>query len=47
MLVATEGGGTYTFDEYRKDLSAAGFTQITLVRQDEYMNSLISAVKAF
>lgn len=46
MLVATEGGGTYTFDEYRKDLLAAGFTQITLVRQDEYMNALISAVKA-
>jgi hypothetical protein len=47
MLVATEGGDTFTFDEYRMDLSQAGFKDITLVRQDEYMNSLISAVKAF
>ena len=45
MLVATEGGGTYTFDEFRMDLLNAGFTNITLVQQDEFMNSLISAVK--
>jgi len=46
MLVATEGGNAYTLDEYRTDLQAAGFVQVTLVKQDEYMNSLISAVKA-
>ena len=45
MLVATEGGRTYTFDEFRMDLSNAGFTNITLVQQDEFMNSLISVVK--
>lgn len=45
MLVATEGGGTYTFDEFRMDLLSAGFTNITLEQQDEFMNSLISAVK--
>lgn len=45
MLVATEGGGTYTFDEFRMGLLSAGFANITLVQQDEFMNSLISAVK--
>ena len=45
MLVATEGGGTYTFDEFRMDLLNAGFANITLVQQDKFMNSLISALK--
>ena len=45
MLVATEGGGTYTFDEFRMDLLNAGFANIALVQQDEFMNSLISAIK--
>jgi len=46
MLVATEGGGTYTFDEYSEDLRAAGFDEVTLVHKDEFMNSLIRAGKA-
>ena len=46
MLVATEAGGTYTFDEYRDDLRAAGFDEVTLVHRDEFMNSLIRAGKA-
>jgi precorrin-6B methylase 2 len=46
MLVATEGGGTYTFDEYREDLREAGFDEVTLVHRDEFMNSLIRAGKA-
>jgi len=46
MLVATEAGGTYTFDEYREDLNAAGFDEVTLVHRDEFMNSLIRAGKA-
>jgi len=45
MLVATEGGGTYTFDEYREDLLAAGFQGAELVHRDEFMNSLIKAKK--
>ncbi|MGD8500954.1 MAG: methyltransferase [Phycisphaerales bacterium] len=45
MLVATEGGGTYTFDEYRHDLCKAGFGNVVLVHRDEFMNSLIRAKK--
>jgi len=45
MLVATEGGGTYTFNEYREDLEASGYTDINLVRQDDFMNSIIRAKK--
>ena len=45
MLVATEGGGTYSFEEYRRDLCEAGFNEVILVHQDEFMNSLISAKK--
>ena len=46
MLVGTEAGGTYTFDEYREDLREAGFVEIELVHRDEFMNSLIRAGKA-
>ncbi len=46
MLVATEGGGTYTFDEYRQDLCEAGFGEVILVHRDEFMNSLIRAEKS-
>ncbi len=46
MLVATEGGGTYTLDEYRQDLCEVGFGEVTLVHQHEFMNSLIRAKKA-
>jgi len=45
MLVGTEAGGTYTFDEFREDLANAGFTEVTLIRRDEFMNSLIRAEK--
>jgi len=45
MLVATEGGGTYTFEEYRSDLGNAGFGDVALLREDEFMNSLIRATK--
>jgi precorrin-6B methylase 2 len=43
MLVATDGGGTYTFDEYREDLGRAGFRRVALVHQDESMSCLIRA----
>lgn len=45
MLVGTEGGGTYTFDEFQEDLLRAGFMKVTLIHKDEAMNSLIRAEK--
>ena len=45
MLVATQGGGTYTFKEFRDDLTQAGFTKVKLVHRDPCMNSLIRAKK--
>jgi predicted O-methyltransferase YrrM len=45
MLVATEGGGTFTFDELHDDLAAAGFADAELIRLDEAMNSLVRAIK--
>lgn len=45
MLVATEGGGTYTFDEIRDGLIRAGFSRINFIRQGEHMDSLIEAFK--
>lgn len=46
MLVNTPGGGTFTFDELREDLEAAGFAEVELLREDEFMNSVITATKA-
>ena len=45
MLVATDGGGTYTFEELREDLEAAGFVGPAVVRRDEGMNSVLVAEK--
>ena len=45
MLVATEGGGTFTFAELREDLAAAGFAEVALARQDEAMNAIVVAKK--
>ena len=45
MLVATEGGGTFTFAELREDLEAAGFAEVTPMRQDEAMNAIVVAKK--
>jgi precorrin-6B methylase 2 len=45
MLTATEGGGTFTFDEFREDLESAGFSDVQLLCRDEGMNSLIRARK--
>ncbi len=46
MLVATEGGGTFTLAELREDLTTAGFAEIAQVRQDEAMNSVVVAKKS-
>lgn len=43
MLVATEGGNTYTLEEYREDLESAGFEDVELRRADPMMNSVVGA----
>jgi len=43
MLVATEGGNTFTLSEIRDDLTKAGFTDFQLIRRDEGMHSVVSA----
>ncbi|HOX55404.1 MAG TPA: methyltransferase [Candidatus Paceibacterota bacterium] len=43
MLVATRGGGTFTFAELRQDLEAAGFVETTVARADEAMNAIVVA----
>jgi len=45
MLVATEGGGTFTLDELSEDLESAGFHDATVLRPDIAMNSVIRATK--
>ncbi len=45
MLVGTEGGGTWTFEELREDLEAAGFVDAVLLRRDEGMHSIVTARK--
>lgn len=45
MLVATPGGGTFTFDELRDDLSAVGFRKVKLLRRGEWMDSIVCATK--
>lgn len=43
MLVATEGGGTYTFTEIEAGLAEAGFTEIRLIRGGMHMDALVEA----
>jgi len=45
MLVATEGGGTFTFEELNEDLEAAGFADAAVARRDQWMNSIVVAAK--
>jgi precorrin-6B methylase 2 len=45
MLVGTDSGGTYTFDELRDDLAAVGFTSPKILRHDEGMQSVLAATK--
>jgi SAM-dependent methyltransferase len=45
MLVNTESGGTFTFDEFAEDLQAAGFNNPRMVIRHEGMNSVIMADK--
>jgi predicted O-methyltransferase YrrM len=43
MLVATEGGGTYDYEEIRNDLESTGFVDVELIRRGRWMDSLVSA----
>ena len=45
MLVATEGGNCYTFEEIRGSLEAAGFGRVRLLQRDERMSGLVEATK--
>ncbi len=45
MLAATEGGATFTFEELREDLAAAGFTKVKYLRRGEMMDTVICASK--
>jgi SAM-dependent methyltransferase len=45
MLVNTKGGDTYTFDEIKDSLEAAGFGAVELVRKGERMDCLVEATK--
>jgi predicted O-methyltransferase YrrM len=46
MLVNTENGGTFTFDELADDLQAAGFVDPQLAVPADDMNAVVSARKA-
>ena len=45
MLVATQGGGTFTFAELREDMAAAGFIRAAIMRRDKAMNAVVIAQK--
>jgi hypothetical protein len=45
MLVNTNTGGTFTFDEFAEDLRKAGFIDPTLRVMDDRMNSVVEARK--
>jgi len=45
MLLATPGGGTYTYDEIREALKQAGFTSVNLIQTGERMDGLVEAFK--
>jgi SAM-dependent methyltransferase len=44
MLVCTDGGDSYTFNEVRETLLEAGFKSVELVRCGEGMDSLVEAI---
>ncbi len=41
MLVGTQGGGTYSFEEIRRALEAAGFTAVRRLRDAARLNGLV------
>jgi len=45
MLVATDGGDTYTFEEIAHGLETAGFTTVRQIRNGEKMDCIVTARK--
>lgn len=45
MLVATEGGNCYTFEDIQRTLAAAGFERIALLQEGMQMDGLVEAYK--
>ena len=45
MLVNTDSGGTFTFEEYAEDLLASGFQDPRLLIEHEAMNSVVEAIR--
>jgi len=45
MLVATDQGGTFTFEELRQDLASVGFVEAEVLRRDQGMHSITAARK--
>ena len=45
MLVGTPGGGTYTYDEIKTGLTAAGFENVNLIQESEIMMGLVEALR--
>ncbi|MBN2317758.1 MAG: methyltransferase domain-containing protein [Acidobacteria bacterium] len=45
MLVGTDGGGTYTYEEIENDLTAAGFINVRLIQKGEQMDGLVEGFK--
>jgi hypothetical protein len=45
MLLATPGGGTYTYDEIREALIQVGFVRVQLIQSGEHMDGLVEAFK--
>jgi predicted O-methyltransferase YrrM len=45
MLTATPGGNSYTFEEIRETLEAAGFERVRLIQPDERMNGIVEAFR--
>jgi len=46
MLVATAGGGTYTYDEISAGLQQAGFERVGLIQHGERMDGLVQAFRS-
>jgi predicted O-methyltransferase YrrM len=45
MLLATEGGNTYTFEEIQRGLLQAGFVRVRLIQKGEHMDGLVEGFK--
>jgi SAM-dependent methyltransferase len=45
MLVGTPGGGTYTYEEIKTGLAAAGFENVQLIQEEDQMMGLVQAYR--